>query len=230
MPERIDNVKYTKPAFGTTLFLDGPAEFLAFKVADEIKKLQVWNTMFGGFVDFYRRMDYPIRAFPALRIYNENATKQFESWFIEGDLLMDVIYPASIRRNETQQLQDTLSSALLQQFRSTTFFNSVAEGLGEPGTLNELGKRFSVDKSLGFEWNQNIVPLTQITVNFKIDLRKWDEYLTQSDRTKNLPFEKTLGDLERLVTTVAALRDDGETELEEKVDQKPGEMPTTQGD
>lgn len=220
MSERIDAIEYTSPEPGTRLFLDGPGEFLVQRVVDELLKLPVWQAVFGEFIDPYMRMDYPARAFPALRLYNDRATKETESWFIEGNLTADVIFPASIRRSQNQQLADSISSALLQQFRSTTFYNAVSEGIGVPGVLNELGKRFSIDKSLAFQWSEeNLVPLTQIEINFKIDLRKWDDYLELSDRTKDKPFERTLGDLKRIVTQIQALRDDDEEELTVKADQ-----------
>lgn len=201
MTERIDK-------FQPELFLDGPVEFLVKKVASEIANVEEFADIFSEFIDPYRRMDYPTRALPALRIYNEHSLKEFESWFIVGDLKLDVIFPPSIRRNETQQLQDTIAAALLQQFRRPTFFNTVGEGV--PG-LNELGKKFDVDKSLGFDWEKEIVPLTQITLNFRLDLRIWDDYLENSLRTKDDPFNKTLGALKRIVTTIQGMRDNNET-------------------
>jgi hypothetical protein len=217
MSERIDQIQYTKESPGTTLFLDGPTEFLVASVVDQIKIIPQWKSIFGQFIDGYRRMDYPERSLPAMRVYNELYTKTFDSWFIEGDLKCDVIWPASIRRPETQQLPDTISAALLQQFRATPLFNAVS-GL-VPG-LNELGKTFGVDKSLGFEWNDKVVPLTQITVNFRLDLRQWDLYLEASLRTKDDPFEETLGNLNRIAGTIQALREDLETELNVPFDQR----------
>lgn len=201
MTERIDK-------FTPDLFLDGPAEFLVKTIAAQIFAVPQFAEIFDEFIDPYRRMDYPMRALPALRIYNEVYTKEFESWFINGDVKMDVIFPPSIRRNETQQLQDTITSALVQQFRRQPFFDTCS--LTVPG-LNELGKRLDVDKSLGFEWEQQIVPLTQIAVNFRLDLRAWDVYLEASSRTKEDPFEKTLGNLKRIVVAVKGLRDDNTT-------------------
>jgi hypothetical protein len=228
MTERIENIIYTDdPVAGTTLFLDGPAEFLVKNIASQLSLDSKWVEIFNGYIDPYMRMDYPERALPVLRIYNEIADKQFESWFIEGDIKADVIFPASIRRGENQQLQDTISYALLQQFRRTTFFNAVADTFGNPSALNELGKRFRVDKSLGFEWQDGVVPLTQITINFRIDLRQWDVYLENTLRTKDDPFDQTLGNLKRIVTQVQALRDDGETEVVVTVDQIPGQPPQT---
>jgi hypothetical protein len=208
--ERIDN-------FAANPFLDGPTEFLVKTMAAELVKVPQFKLIFAEYIDCYRRMDYPIRGLPALRLYNNAFVKEFESWFITGDIICDVIFPASLRRIQTQQLQDTISAALLQQFRRPSFFTA-CEAL-VPG-LNELGKTFSVDKSRGFQWNDDLVPLTQITVNFRLDLREWDLYLEAQDRTKDDPFERTLGDLGEIITTIQALRDNDDVDLTITTDQQ----------
>lgn len=226
MSERIDlaPAKDTALEIPTNLFYDGPAEFLCKKVVDSLRLVPQFAQLFGitdtfpeGYIDAYKRLDYPIRALPALRIYNNDYEKQFDSWFIEGDLLADLIWPASLRRNELQQYQDTVSTALLQQFRRPEFFEALSEAV--PG-LNELGKRFFTDKSLGFEWGDSVVPLTQMRLNFRIDLRIWDDYLERTNRTKDSPFEETLATLTRIVTTIQALRDNGEQDNSIAVDQR----------
>lgn len=203
------------------LFLDGPAEFLIKLIAQEILKVPQFAEIFGESVDAYKRMDYSMREIPALRIYNENMDKEFESWFINGDVIVDVILPPEIRRNETQQFQDTLSSALLQQFRRPEFFKAMLDLV--PG-LNELGRKFTVNKSLGFMYgDEDMAPLTQISLNFRLDLREWDRYLEESGRTKDDPFEVTLGQLTRINKVIHGMRDDLTTkEVEIRDDQKIG--------
>src|SRR3990172_3801859 len=216
--ERIDNLKTEeKNALAEKVigipFFTGPAEFLVQETVRQLKLVPEWVKIFGQFIDFYKRMDYSMRSLPALRIYNDDARKDFESWFLEGDLKADIILPAVLRRNQLQQVQDTLSMALLQQFRRPLFFDTMSAKV--PG-LNELGKRFSVDKSLGFEWEEQWVPLTQITINFRLDLRIWDDYLEETDRTKDSPFEAVLGDLRKIVSTIEGLKEgsqEAETEI-----------------
>jgi hypothetical protein len=93
----------------------------------------------------------------------------------------------------------------LQQFRRATFFANV--GLVVPG-LNELGKTFSVSKNLEFVYNSEYCPALQMTVNFRIDIRAWDDYLESQYLTKDDPFEATLGDLELIAATIKGLEDD----------------------
>jgi len=185
-------------------FVSGPLEFVCSKIA-EVMRASEFRVLFGTSVDSYQRMDYSMRELPALRIYNQQLTKEFESWFIEGDVLIDCIFPASVRRNEIQQIQDTVSAALLQQFRRPSMFDAVASGV--PG-LNELGKTFSMDKALGFEFGDQAVPLTQIRANVRLDLRQWDLYLEETDRTKDPPFEAILGALQTFKTQVDATTDE----------------------
>lgn len=210
--ERIENLKYTRDEktrapISEEPFMNNPVEFLVHQMALQLKAVPQWKKIFGDQIDSYKRMDYSIRSLPALRLYNDDFNKEFESWFIEGDVKADIILPASMRRNETQQVQDTLASALLQQFRRPLFFDALDAVV--PG-LNELGKRFTCNKSLGFEWEEGMVPLTQITINFRLDLRVWDDYLEQTERTKDSPFEKVLGDLEKIVGTIDSLKDNNE--------------------
>ena len=126
---------------------------------------------------------------------------------------MDVIFPTNLRRKLQQKYQDIITSALCQQFRRDSFFLTVGNDV--PG-LNELGKEYTADKSLGFVWGGNATeaaPLTQIRANFRLDLRQWDDFLISDDRTKNDPFEKTLGDLQSITSVIDALKDDDTVEL-----------------
>lgn len=213
MSERID-------ALTPTLFLDGPAEYLAKSIAVEIALVTQWATLFGDAIEHYQRFDFGMRELPALRIYNVTYRKEFDSWFITGDITLDIIFPASIRRDDLQDIPDRVSSALVQQFRRPGFFDAVEDRV--PG-LNELGKTVSVDKGLGFNFGKEdgeIVPLTQINVNFRIDLREWDAYLESEGRTKEDPFEETLENLEQIASTIRALDDDDSTGVEVDIDQE----------
>lgn len=219
MTERIEKLAYSEADYtGETLFITGPVEFLCYQIAKELKAVSQWASIFGEFIDSYMRMDYPLRSFPAIRVYNKIYNKQTESWFVEGDIILDMIFPPSMRRKETQQFPDTIGSAMLQQFRSPEFFEKMNELV--PG-LNELGKRFDVDKTLAFEMSEtDLAPLTQVTLNFRLDLREWDLYLERDNRTKDKPFERTLASLDRIVSEIQGLRDNDETEVTLSVDQK----------
>ena len=215
--ERIEKLKRDEDNHAANTFFDGPGEFLVEALVKELREVREFKEIFGDSIDGYKRMDYSIRELPAIRVYNDEGLKEFESWFITGDLTLDLIYPPSIRRVELERIPDTLCAAVLQQFRRTQFFNKISDSV--PG-LNELGKRLKYNKALWFVWNDDMVPLTQITVNFRVDLRKWDDYLEDTYRTKESPFEKTLENLRHISTTIAALRDDATTDFSLGIEQK----------
>lgn len=217
MTERIEKLaRKFEELSPTDPFLDGPGDFLVKSIAFELRKVPQFALLFGEFIDPYKRLDYPDFELPCLRVYNNSYGKTSESGWIEGAIQVDVIMPASIRRDELQIIQDRLSSALLQQFRRPAFFDTIEKAV--PG-LNQLGRTFDVDKELGFQWGDDVVPMTQITLNFRLDLRKWDDYLEASDRTKDDPFERTLGELTRLTGLIQGLNEAADPQISLGVDQ-----------
>lgn len=185
-------------------FIDSPGDFLAKHAMAEIMKESAFKKIFKDAVEAYERQDFGFNSLPAMRIYNLNMNKVQESHYIVGQLNVDVIFPASIARSEMQYMQDLVSGALLQQFRRPAFFAAMRTVV--PG-LNELGKEFSIDKSMGMVVRQDVCPLTQIQANFRIDLKEWDAYLERECRTKDDPFRKTLETLDLVASTIEGMAD-----------------------
>lgn len=226
MTERIDQLTYKEPERTSTvepvesnLFLTQPGEFLVSVFVAELKKDPAWAALFGEYIEDYERMDFSIRSLPAMRIYCERYRKDFETWYESGDIIIDVIWPASIRRGELNRLPQTIAGAMIQQLRRPTFFAAICDQV--PG-LNELGKTVNADFDLGFKWQDDIIPLTRITANFRVLLNEWDEYLESDYRTRDQPFRRTLGDLRSIVTTINALRttDPEDVELSIEINQE----------
>lgn len=217
MSKRIDKIKIDKETLRTSIFYSGPAEYLCLVLKENILSVKQFVEIFGDNVDEYMRMDYSMRSLPALRIYNKTYQKDFESWYINGEIYLDLILPPDIRREENQRFTDLLTSAVLQQLRSPKFFKEC--GARVPG-LNELGKVVNVDKGLAFEWESNEVPLTQITINFRINLEEWDLYLESTNRTKDTPFEETLAGLQKLYGVIQGLNDTDNVDVEIEIKQK----------
>lgn len=194
-------------------FISSPGEYLAIAIVGQLIKEKHFTKVFGKAIDPYDREDYAIRELPALRVYVLNYTKEQESHYINGEVHLDVILPASIRRIETELLPSRISSALLQQFRREGFFETM-QGL-VPG-LNELGKVFHVDKNLTFQNTAmtDECPVVKITLNFRIDLKVWDDYLEEQGRTKGDPFDVTLEDLDRIATKIQGLDENENVKIE----------------
>lgn len=185
--------------FDSNPFLDGPTQGIVKAVATQLSVVPQFKLIFGANIDEYKRSDYGISNLPAIRFYNEDFIKESEDWFINGDVIADALFPPNIRRKQLQVLQDVLAAALMQQFRRTSFFNACQELA--PG-LNQLGRVFRVDKKMGFEWSDGIIPLTRFTINFRLDLRAWDIYLEASNRTVDDPFVKSLEDLKTIMLDI----------------------------
>lgn len=186
-------------------FIDGPTEALVKATAQSIASVKQFKLIFGENIDTYERLDYSERQLPALRVYNYQYTKEHESHYIVGDLMIDIVWPPSLRRDEQQRFQDILTSAILQQLRRPNYFATLVENV--PG-LNEHGKIFSVNKELGMKWSDGFIPITEMKANFRIDLKIWDDYLESTGRTKDDPFEVTLKELELIAATILPVRDD----------------------
>jgi len=219
MAERIDKVINEKDSqnvdFKTNLFYNGPVEFLVKRIAIKLKSIDVFKQLFADEITGYMRMDFSIRSLPAIRVYNGTYDKLHESHYIEGQIKLDIIFPPNLRRDEVQQMQDTVSGAIVQQFRRPLFFLDMCEEV--PG-LNELGKTINVNKEMGFMVDEQEAPLTQIILNFRLDLKVWDDYLEKTDRTKDTPFEESIGDLKKIIGTIQGLREDNATvEVDEEL-------------
>lgn len=187
-------------------FIDGPTEALVKAVALSIATTPEWRYIFSDNIDTYERIDYSFRQLPALRVYNQHYRKMQESHYIEGELVLDILLPASLRRDELQGFQDVLSSAMMQQFRRP---NKFAELVAQVPGLNELGKVFDVDKTLGLMVGEGACPLLEMKPNFRIDLKRWDDYLESTGRTKEDPFNVTLKNLVTVAVAILPVREDG---------------------
>ena len=185
-----------------------PGDKIAETVVAQMKTWRVFRAIFGDSIVDYKRADFPARELPALRVYNDTGRADSDTWYLTGELKLDVIFPASLRRSETQRLPQLVASAIMALFRSQKFFDAVKAAVPR---LNELGKSYSWDKALGFVAPdaEEINPLTQVTANFRVLLEEWDRYMEDDDRTRDDPFDKTLGDLETLYLKINAVNDAG---------------------
>lgn len=202
--ERIDQLEPNRP----NPFLGSPADYLSQICAQQIATVRQFKSVFGEFIDGYMRQDYAMRNLPAVRIYNDAASIASDNWFLEGTLTLDIILPASIRRAGLQNISDILVGAFVQQFRRNPFFVAVSKLC--PGLI-QLGQSMNWTKNLAYriDEDETMVPLAQMTANFKFDLVIWNEFLERQGRTQDDPFEVTLAALETVATTIAALNDDG---------------------
>lgn len=200
MSERIDLLELPS-------WLLQPGDKIVASMVTELRKEPVFAAIFGESIEPYMRADFGVRDLPALRVFDPSGKKDAETWFSDGFIRAEVIFPPAIRREQLQAYPSVVRSALMAQFRREPFFAAVRAAV--PG-LNRLGWSFSWDNTLGFipRDTENVCPMLQITLDWRVDLAEWDRYLESDDRTVDEPFKKTLGDLERIIATANALLDD----------------------
>ncbi len=201
-----------------TWFLQ-PGDRIVETLVDQLKAEPTMQLIFGDNIEGYRRMDYGVRQFPAMRVYNETGEKTAETWYVNGDIKIDIGLPPSLRRAQNQKFPDLLVSAMLSLFRAQPFFERVRAHV--PG-LNQLGWNFRYDKGLAFVPAEgDPVPLTQIVVNFRVLLTEWDAYLESDDRTPQQPFEKTLEDLRIIALSILGKDEQDTTQVTVPLQVKP---------
>lgn len=185
-----------------------PADRVVDSMVQLFKAEPVFAKIFGDEIDGYKRMDYGARAFPALRVYTDTGRNEGVTWYANGDVKVDVILPASVRRNDLQKFSDLLTSTVFAQIRRQSFLDSMRKLV--PG-LNELGKVFSWDKGLAFQpaESEDLFPMTQIVVHYRVLMEEWDRFMEDDYRTVDDPFERTLADLLTMYMTIIAQDDDG---------------------
>lgn len=215
MGDRLDQIE--NPSW----FLQ-PADGIVAGMVALLKMEPVFAKIFGEEIDGYKRMDYGARAFPAMRIYSDTGRNEGVTWYAQGDVKVDVILPASVRRDDLQVFADRVTSVLFAQIRRQPFLDSMRKLV--PG-LNELGKLFSWDKGLAFQpaESEDLFPMVQLVVHYRVLMEEWDRFLESDERTVDQPFERTLDDLLTFYMTLIAQDDAGnDTQAGGSFNVKPG--------
>lgn len=185
-------------------FISGPGELLCHHTARLLLEVPEWKAFFGECIDGYYRQDYSIRSLPALRFYSDRYEMETQSWWLDGNVTMDMLLPPSLRREDLQKVADVAVAALLQQFRRPDFFGALRGVV--PG-LNYYGKGFKADKNKAWQpesQETQLIPMADVQLSFRVDMREWDAFLESDDRTVNDPFRRTLKTLASIATIIRA--------------------------
>lgn len=177
----------------------------------ELMNERVFQQIFGESVADYQRMDFGFRNLPALRVFNVSGNSNAQTWYVSGDLRVEVIFPPLIKRSELQVFPDLLVTAILAQLRRPSFFNAMRRRV--PG-LDQLGFNYTWDKGLGFKAadQEDVAPMTALGVNFRVNKDVWDQHVeANDDREQDSPFLRTLSQLERFTGIIQAMKDDSTT-------------------
>jgi len=185
-----------------------PGMTLVKRILEAFAAIPQFQALFGkpsakGFDDAeqryacYERFDWSLRQLPAMALYeSEPEVKQSDNAFLDGSLRMMVFWPANFRRADLQQIPVAFKGAVLNFFASKYAFAlldpapGVANATKVPG-LNKLGGELTWSPQVEGNVGGEAVPVSIIDVKYRIDLRRWYQYLEEQGYTKDDPFNKT---------------------------------------
>jgi len=207
------------------LFLTGPGEELVQKTLLQLSSIPGMVQIFGPYKKDtagkknsdqqrwadYQRFDWSIRPLPAINIFeSQTEAKSAENGFLIGNVSFQIFWPPNFRRSDLTGVAKAFKGALENFFASQLCADMLDElyHIQRPAKvagLNEYGKTLSWSPNVEGIVESELVPVTILEVQYRIDLRAWYRTLEYQGRTKSNPFAKTLDDL----TQIAGLLADG---------------------
>lgn len=201
----------------TTAFLEGPGQFIVLRLLQQMAKVKPFADLFGPLTvgpvvegsaldasqrwADYSRQDWSLRQLPVVNLYESGSEdKQSSNAYLTGELTLAVFWPASLRRSDWARVPAAFRGAILNFLESDLVqamldeHYSVERPEKVPG-LNELGKNVTWSPVVEGLVESEMVPVTMVSIKYRVDLRSWYRYLEHTDRTKEQPFDKTLSDL-----------------------------------
>lgn len=196
-------------------FLSGPGEYLVAKTLDQLGSIPQFVTLFGPYKAplgtpaddqqrwaNYQRFDWSLRQLPVMNVF-ESATpeaKDSDQAFLRGNISFQIMWPANFRRGDSQRIEVAFKGAM-QNFFASQYVRDMLDELYyiqrpmKVYGLNEYGKTMTWTPNTNAIIENEMVPVTIIDANYRIDLRAWYRALEFMGRTKDNPFEVTLPDL-----------------------------------
>lgn len=194
-------------------FDPSPGQTLVKRTLEAIAAIQCFQDLFGKLKGFdqaeqryacYEKFDWSLRALPAVCLFeSEPEIKQSDSAFVDGALRMMVFWPASFRRSDKQQIPVAFKGAM-QNFFASQFAAALLDPCPGVNTatkvpgLNKLGSELTWQPQVEGNIGNEAVPVTVLDVKYRIDLRRWYQFLEEQGYTQADPFTKTAFSLDRI--------------------------------
>lgn len=193
-------------------FLSGPGQFLVKRTLAQMAKVPPFVAMFGPYRTTgsselaaaaqaqrwsdYARYDWSVRQLPAISVYEaETETKESSSGPMNGTVGIQVFWPANLRRSDLARVPNAFKGAIVNFFES----ESVTQMLDEhhlierpekvPG-LKEFGRSITWSPNVEGIIENTLVPVTMLSVRYRIDMGSWYRYLELDGRSRARPFER----------------------------------------
>lgn len=199
-----------------TALLTGPGEDLVPKLLVQLAAVPGFTELFGPYKPIqpgkntqpqnqrwadYDRWDWSLRQLPTINVYEaETEDKDSDQAFLRGTVNLQVFWPPNLRRSDFARVPSAFKGAL-QNFFSSDYVKAMLDELYwiqrpvKVWGLNELGKVMNWSPNVEGVIENEMVPVTLVSVRYRIDLRAWNRALVFMDRTKAQPFAETLSDL-----------------------------------
>lgn len=206
-------------------FITSPAEFLVLKTLQQMAQVKGFKLLFGPLTTAltpqespvptdkgtivsdnqrwadYDRRDWSIRQLPVINIFEaETEDKTSRNAWLHGTVNVQVYWPPNFRRSDLARVPMAFRGALLNFFESK-FITGMLDELyfiqrpeKVPG-LNEYGKVMTWSPNVEALIEDQLVPVSLVSVRYRIDLRAWYRAMEFDNRTTDLPFDRTLADL-----------------------------------
>lgn len=152
----------------------------------------------------YNREDWSIRQLPAINIYEaESEDKTSSNAWLNGTINFMAIWAPNQRRSDWARVGNAFKGAMQNFFESVQVRNMLDELYyitrpeKVPG-LNEYGKTMVWSPNIEGIVEGEYVPVTLVSVKYRLDLRSWYRWLAFTERTKAVPFEHPLAPLTQI--------------------------------
>lgn len=199
-----------------TALLSVPGEDLVAKTLLQLSSVPGFVTIFGPYAPQkagqntqpqsqrwadYNRQDWSIRQLPAINVYeSETENKDSDQAFLNGTVNIQVYWPPNLRRSDIARVGMAFRGSILNFFASKYVRDMLDElyYIQRPMkvyALNEYGKKLDWSPNIEGYIESTMVPVTLVSVRYRIDLRAWYRALNFMNRTKDQPFLETLADL-----------------------------------
>lgn len=237
MTEPIANGVAIKESTIDKLFLTSPGESLVASTLLQMSSIQnqygaAFTQLFGPYTPpkpgqnqtanqrwaDYSRYDWSIRQLPAINVYEaETEDKTSSNAWLNGTVNIMVLWGPNMRRSDWARVPMAFKGALQNFFESRYVRDMLDElywiqrpGIKVPG-LNEYGKIMTWSPNVEGIVENESVPVTIMSVKYRLDLRAWYRALEFQSRTKADPYLTPLSPLTKITGDYEGLRDDETT-------------------
>jgi hypothetical protein len=209
---KIINGQQIKQATIDGLFLSSPGEDIVPKTLLQLSSIPGFVALFGPYISDssgnktsnqqrwadYQRMDWSVRQLPAINVFEASSeNKDSDQAFLRGTVQIQVFWPPNMRREDLARVPAAFKG-VLENFFSSDYVGNMLDELYyiqrpmKVYGLNEYGKTLTWSPNVEGIVEDELVPVTILDVQYRIDLRSWYRALEFMRRTKGQPFEVTL--------------------------------------